>query len=254
MLLTIDVGNTMTDFGLFKADQTPLFYRIRSRADLSAEEAIASFSVFLQSKAIAPSSFSGAILSSVVPALTELYLKVCRTLLGLEPKVVGPGLKTGLKIVTDNPKEVGADMIAAAIGAKVLYGAPCIVADFGTANKVFLLDPSGAFVGCTIGAGIGLQVNSLSQNAALLPEVSPSIPAKILGKNTVDCMNSALTYGNAFMIRSLVEGIEKEAGYPCKKVLTGGFAETVKDLLPEFTYEPHLVLQGLLDIYRRNAQ
>lgn len=251
MLLAIDIGNTMTDFGLY-GEGDPLFYRVKSKRDITLEEAIASFELFIKSKDISPKDITGAIIASVVPSLTEIHTGLCRSLFHVEPKTLGPRLRTGLKINTDNPKEVGADMIAASVGAKRLYGSCCLIADMGTANKVILLDKEGAFVGCTIGAGIGLQESSLSSGAALLPEVSLQIPGKILGKNTADCMNSGLTYGNAFVVKSLADGIEKEAGYPCKRILTGGFAHYVKELLPEFEYLPNLVLDGLVDIHRRN--
>ncbi len=254
MLLTIDIGNTMTDFGAYEGREPKYYYRTRSRKDLTLEEAIASFTLYLKSNDIDPSSFDGAILSSVVPLLTDVYLSLCQKMFGIEPKVLGPKLKSGLRIVTDNPKEVGGDMVAAAVGAKERFGFPCLVVDCGTANKVFLLDHSGAFVGCTIGAGIGLQAASLSSSAALLPEVSIQTPSKILGKNTADCMNSALTYGNAFGLRELVNALEKEAGYPCKRVLTGGYSEAIRALLPEFAYAPSLVLDGLCDIYWRNQE
>ncbi len=254
MLLTIDIGNTMTGFQLYEGDTSKYSYRIASKKDMTDSEAISSFSLFLQSESIEKGLVEDAIISSVVPALTGVYQSLCKKLFQVEPKILGPRLKTGVKISTDNPKEVGADLIAAAAGAKQKYGAPCIVADFGTATKVFLLDKEGAFAGCTIGAGIGLQAKSLSTEASLLPEVSLQIPDKILGKNTNDSMNSSLTYGAAFSVRSLADGIEKEAGYPCKRILTGGLSKNVLPLLPEFTYDPSLVCDGLCYIYRRNQK
>ncbi|MCR5349144.1 MAG: type III pantothenate kinase [Bacilli bacterium] len=254
MLLAIDVGNTMTDFGFFGSEGDPLFYRTRSRRDITLQEAKASLTIFIKSIGEKTLPVEGAIIASVVPSLTLIYVALCKELFGVEAKVLGPGLKSGIRIVTDNPKEVGADMIAAAVGAKEEYGDACIICDFGTATKVILLDETGAFAGCTIGAGVGLQAESLSSSAALLPEVSLQIPAKILGKNTNDCMNSALTYGNAFAASALADGIEKEAGYPCKRVLTGGFSSTVAPLLPGYAHDPYLVLKGLASIYRRNAR
>ena len=243
MLLAIDIGNTMTDFGRFEGGELAHFHRTHSRADLSVEEACLALSK-------GEGTITDVVLSSVVPALTKTYIDACIACFGIEPRVVKPEADGGLTIRTDNPAEVGADLLAAALGAKAIYDHSVIIADLGTASKVLLLDKDGAFAGCTIGTGIGLQSKSLSGGAALLPEVSPQIPNKILGKNTADCMNSALTYGNAFSIRALAEGIEKEAGYPCKRILTGGYANVVKDLLPEFEYQPHLVLCGLSQIQK----
>lgn len=253
MLLAIDIGNTRTNFGLFESLELTASYRVASRQDLTSPEAIAAFTLFLQSKGWSTSLIDSCIISSVVPHLTRIYQDLCAELFRFEPKILGPGLRSGLKVVTDNPKEVGADMIAAAVAAKHKYGHSCLVADFGTATKVFLLDNQAAFAGCTIGAGLGLQSRSLSSGAALLPEISPQIPPHFLGKNTNDSMNSALTYGNAFAVKCLCDGIEKEAGYPCKRVLTGGYSVFVKDLFPEFAYEPNLVLLGLAYIAERNA-
>lgn len=253
MLLTIDIGNTMTDFGLNDQGAWLSFYRVFSKKESTVEETSASFSLFLKSKGYETSDIKDVIISSVVPSLTNVYAALCRSLFHCEPRVVGPKLKTGLKIVTDNPKEVGADMVASSVGAKTKYGGACLVADLGTATKIYLLDPSGAFVGCCIGAGIGLKERSLSANAALLPEVSLQIPAKILGTNTTDCMNSSLTYGSAFEVKALCDAIEKEAGYPCKRIVTGGYANFILPLLDGFAYEPNLVHEGLLSIYRRNT-
>ena len=252
MLLTIDIGNTMTDFGLNDQGAWLSFYRISSKKESTVEEIMASFSLFLKSKGYEPSAVTDAIISSVVPSLTQIYVDLCKGLFHCDPKVVGPRLKTGLKIVTDNPKEVGADMVASSVGAKTKYGGSCLVADLGTATKIYLLDPTGAFVGCCIGAGIGLKERSLSENASLLPEVSLQIPAKILGTNTTDCMNSSLTYGSSFEVKALCDAIEKEAGYPCKRLLTGGYAHFILPLMEGFIYEPTLVHEGLLSIYRRN--
>ncbi|MBQ7250069.1 MAG: type III pantothenate kinase [Bacilli bacterium] len=253
MLLTIDIGNTMTDFGLNDQGAWLHFYRFFSKKESSLEETIASFSLFMKSKDIDPNRIDGAIISSVVPSLTQIYVALCKTLFHCEAKVIGPKLKTGLKIVTDNPKEVGADMVASSVGAKEKFGGACLIADLGTATKIYLLDQSGAFVGCCIGAGIGLKEESLAKNAALLPEVSLQIPAKILGTNTIDCMNSSLTYGSSFEVKALCDAIEKEVGYPCKRILTGGYSSFVSSLLPEFIYEPKLIHEGLLSIYRRNV-
>lgn len=254
MLLAMDIGNTQTDFGLFESSELITTYRVASRRDITASEAQASFSLFLKSKDLEPRQIDSVIISSVVPVLTRVYQAFSKELLGCEPMLLGTGLKTGLKVVTDNPKEVGADMIAASVGAKSRFGSCCLIVDFGTATKVFLLDKDAAFAGCTIGAGLGLQAQSLSTNAALLPEVSPQIPPHFLGKNTMDSMNSALTYGNAFAAKALCDAIEKEVGYPCKRVLTGGYSASIKDLFPEFAYVPNLVLFGLTDIALRNTK
>ena len=254
MLLTIDIGNTMTDFALFEGEEATHFHRIRTHGVSTDEEVATAFSLFLEAQHLDASKVNGAIISSVVPALTASYEKTCSLLFGIEALVLSPETETGIRIETDNPREVGADMIAAAVGAFDRFGASCIVADCGTANKVFLLDKDGAFAGCVIGAGLGLQLSSLSKDTALLPEISPQIPPQILGKNTPDCMGSGITYGNAFAVKALSDGIEREAGYPCKRILTGGYSAFIAELLPEFAHEPHLIHSGLRGIYLRNKK
>lgn len=254
MLLAIDIGNTMVDLGLFEGTMLTHYYKTATDTKKTKEEYLASFRMFFSSFRESPSCVDGVIISSVVPPLTPTFEDVCLALFNLKPKIVGPGLKTGLPIKTDNPKEVGSDMICGAIAAKEEFGPRTIVADMGTATKLFLVDETGSFAGCTIGTGLALEVNALVDRAALLPAISLQTPAKILGKNTPDSMNSAFTYGTSFAISGLANAIEKEVGYPLNRVITGGSAKVVKDLLPEFDYRPNLTLDGLCLLYRRNQK
>ena len=254
MLLTIDIGNTMVDLGLFEGTKLLHSYATATDAKKTKEEYIASLRLFLESIKERPESVDGAILSSVVPPLTPVFEETCASLFHLKPRIVGPGLKTGLPIKTDNPKEVGADMICGAVAAKEEFGPRTLVADMGTATKLYLIDETGSFAGCTIGTGLSLEVNALVERAALLPAISLQTPPKILGKNTPDSMNSAFTYGTSFAISGLADAIEKEAGYPLHRVITGGSSKVVKDLLPSFAYRPNLTLDGLCLLYRRNQK
>ena len=252
MLLTIDIGNTLTDFGFFEGEDLKERFAINSDTLKSEDELRASLSLLLGETKIDPKSIHGVIISSVVPSLLRLYSAIVMTLFGVEAKVVGPRLKTGILIDTDDPKEVGADLVADCAGALALYGPSCLIADLGTATKILLLDKRGAFAGCTIGAGLGISLDAMVSKTAVLPEVSMKTPEKIIGKNTIDSMNSALTYGTALQIKAMADAIEKEVGYPLKRVLTGGYSKLVSSLLPEFENEPALCLKGLYAIDKRN--
>ena len=254
MLLAVDIGNTTTVVGFYNGPKLEYRYSIRSDYGHSLEEISSSFSLFLKDKGIERKTFEGAIISCVVPSLETWWKALLKDEYGLRPYVVGPKLKTGLVIKTDNPKEVGSDLIADAVAAKSLYGENVLIADLGTANKVILIGKDGAFEGCTIALGIGLSARALSLDAALLPSVSMEIPNRVLGKNTPDSMNSALTYGVSYEIRGLCDAIEKEAGVPCKRIMTGGYARFLKDLLNDFEYVDELTLLGLRLIYERNKK
>ena len=254
MLLAVDVGNTLTDLGFYEGDKLLHLYKTRSETSKSYEEYIATLTLFLKSEGIDKKQITGGIFSSVVPSLSEIWKRIFQEYFGVRPFFVGPKLSTGIKIDTDNPKEVGADLICDAVGAKEKYGPRCIICDLGTATKTILLDDKGAFAGCTIGTGLAVGLQALVHNTAVLPEVGLVTPKKVLGKNTVDSMNSAFTYGTAFELRGLADAIEKEAGYPCKRILCGGYSRYVKDLLPDFIYDETLLLDALLTLYKRNSK
>ncbi len=254
MLLAVDVGNTLTDLGLYDGDKLLFQYKTRSDTSKSYEEYLASLTIFLESRKIEAKIVDSGIISSVVPSLESLWKKLFREFFGVRALTIGPKLATGIKIDTDNPKEVGADLICDAAGAVAKGLTPCVIADLGTATKVILVDENGHFAGCTIGTGLAVGLNALVHNTAALPEVGLAIPKKVLGKNTRDSMNSAFTYGTAFEVKGLADAIEKEAGYPCKRVLTGGYSEYVQPLLGDWTYDRTLLLEGLVAIYRRNEK
>ena len=247
MQLVLDIGNTMAKFVFFGSKEAIVArYQTKTKPEKSYDEYASSLLLFLKSKELDPKLVDGAILSSVVPSLTPLFLRLVQELFGIEAKTIGPGFKTGVAVKTDNPKEVGADLIGDAMGVHALYGkTEAIIVDMGTANKIILLDEHGDFVGCSIGAGLGLSLNALVGETAKLTDVSLQIPPKIIGKNTADSMNSGLVYGAAFQMEAMAEAVEKEVGHPLKKILTGGYAEYVASLLPGFVYEPDLLAKGL---------
>jgi type III pantothenate kinase len=149
---------------------------------------------------------------------------------------------------------VGSDLVADAVGGTKLYGSSLFIADLGTANKFLFVDKEMAFAGLAIAPGLAISMDALVNRTSALPEVSWAIPEKVMGKNTKDCMNSGITYGTAFQLEGFAKAFEKECGYPLKKILTGGNAMYVKDLLPDFHYDEFLILKGLCEIARRHHQ
>ncbi|MDY6430152.1 MAG: type III pantothenate kinase [Bacilli bacterium] len=253
MVICVDIGNTLTDIGFFN-EEKKLFKVLNYRSEriISEEEIFSSFSLFLASNRIEIESLEGVIISSVVPSLEAIYSRMFKNKFNVECMVIGKGIKLGLPINTDYPKEVGADLIMDAVGAKAKYGNKCIIVDMGTANKVILLDDKGAFAGCVIAPGVNISSHALFDKTAALHEISLEIPKKVLGKNTKDSLNSAFTFGTAFSLTNLALAIEKEAGYECKKILTGGLSSLFVPLFEGYEYEKNLILEGLYATYLRN--
>lgn len=252
MLLTVDVGNTLIAFGVF--DESRLVASFKTATDIkkSLDEYISTIDTFIQFRKIDKNAFRGAIISSVVPFLTEVMREALRLTFHLDSVVLTPGLKTGLPIFIDHPNELGSDLVADSVGAIAKYGAPLTIIDLGTAIKILAIDHKGAFVGATFYPGLYVAVDALIGRAAQLARVSLSRPKKVIGKNTKDSTNAGAIYGTASMIDGLVAKFEEELGYPTKRVITGGDAPYVKDLLPDFIYDEFLLLDGLRIIYEWN--
>lgn len=251
MLLAIDIGNTMTELCVFDEDRLVSSFKIRSETDKSEDEHRLRFLTFLNSldKDVAIDS---AIICSVVPVLSHVWFALVRKCLKVRARVMGPGLKSGIAIRVDDPSSVGSDLIADAVGALKEYGPACFIADLGTASKFILLDKNGAFAGCVIAPGFGISMESLVDKTSALPEVNAIAPKKVIGKNTIDCMNSGIVYGAVYEINGFAEAFEREAGYPLKRILTGGYGSFVHRHLQDFTYNPTLLMTGLRDIDKRN--
>lgn len=254
MLLAIDVGNTLTDFGFFADDKLLNSYLMDSDTKRSEDETRSRLLLMLKSLDIELSEIDEVIISSVVPSIGTILTNLGQKLFGVKAKVIGPGLKNGLMMRVDNPSEVGADLIADAVGAKEWYGNNVFVADLGTASKYLYIDGDGAYSGLAIAPGMRLSLEALSNGTAALPEISLSKKAKILGKNTVDCMASGIINGTIYEVRGFADAFEKAVGHKLTKILTGGNAEYVKDELPEFIYDKDLLMEGLYAINLKNRK
>ncbi len=254
MLLAVDVGNTLTDIGFFREDELFALYQSKTDPHRSVDEAEALLRLFLSSRSLPLEEIDQAIISSVVPQWEKNWAEIIKKVFNIEAKIVGPGLKSGIGIKCDNPKEVGSDLLCDCAGASALFGPSCVIVDCGTASKVIYLDETSSFAGCAIAPGIEMGLRALSQDTAALPEIALSTPKKVIGKNTRDCMNSALIYGNAHLLRGLAKDFEMEAGRPLKKILTGGYSSLLKEQLSGFEYVPNLVLIGLKQIMKRHVK
>lgn len=251
MLLAIDIGNSLTDLGVYDGDELISVYKTKSDHDKSYEEYQAILALYIQTRSFSVSGITACIISCVVPALGKIWSEIAKNIFHCDAVVVGPHLKTGVAIKADHPREVGSDLVADAAGAIHKYGNSCVVADLGTASKVLIIDKDGAFAGVSIAPGFKISIEALVEKTAALPEVSLSVPPHVIGKNTEDAMNSGMVYGTAFEIRGLADAFEKEAGYPLKRILTGGNASYLKDVLPDFIYDESLLLDGLNEIYKK---
>lgn len=252
MLLAIDVGNTNIVIGVFDGDKTALESRIDTNPSRMADQYAMTFMDILELYKIELASISGAIISSVVPPVTQQIKRAVKTLFGLDALVVGPGVKTGLNIAIDDPSTLGADMVCVAVAAKAKFRLPCIIIDLGTANKILALDRNGSFLGGAISPGIKMSFEALSAGTAALPLISEGAIGNIIGSNTVDSMRTGVVVGTACMIDGIVERYEEKTG-AADVIVTGGLAEVVAPYCKhKMTLDSHLIMTGLRLIYEKN--
>lgn len=256
MLLTIDIGNTNISLGAFKDDKIVFTSRLATQRNRTQDQyAVELHNIFALNKSKA-ASVDGAIISSVVPELTNAIKGAISLVTGCESLVLGPGIKTGLNIITGSHTQVGADLVAASVGAIAKYPLPCFVIDLGTATKILLIDENATFCGCTISAGVKISLDALSQRTSQLPAISLKTPSHAIGTNTIDCMLSGTVLGTAAMLDGLTDRMEKEFGKTIKStVATGGLSrEIVKSCYREVTHDPDLIFEGLRVIYEKNVK
>jgi type III pantothenate kinase len=253
VLLAIDVGNTHTVIGVYQDETLTRHWRLVTDASRTADE----YGVLLWNlhrlSDVAIAASTAAIVCSVVPPMTTVMEDVCRAVLGTRPLVVGPGVKTGMPILYDNPKEVGADRICNAVAAYERYHQACIVVDFGTATTFDCISRRGEYLGGVITPGLGISLDALVTRTAKLPRVEMVKPPKVVGKTTVHAMQAGLIYGYASLVDGLVDRIRGEVDADARVLATGGLAGL---LTPESrtieTADEFLTLDGLRLIHRRN--
>ena len=258
MLLTIDVGNTHTVLGLFDGDDIVEHWRVSTDARRTADElAVVIHGLLAQYPVAGGADVSGIALCSTVPSVLHEMREMCRRYYGDVPAViVEPGVKTGVPVLTDNPKEVGTDRVVNAAAAVELYGGPCVVVDFGTATTFDAISARGELLGCAIAPGIEISVDALGARGAQLRKVEIARPRAVIGKNTVEALQSGILYGFAGQVDGLVERMSAELSEDPDEVTvvaTGGLATMVLDEATGIdVHEPWLTLIGLRLVYERN--
>jgi type III pantothenate kinase len=252
MLLTIDVGNTNITLGLYDGRKLVHQFRIQSDRGRTEDETHILLSMLLHSVGVEAKQVNDTILASVVPPLTDRVIRAVRRAFGHDPIVVGPGIKTGMPILYENPKEVGADRIVNAIAAYEKVRGGVIVVDFGTATTFDCVSNRGEYLGGVIAPGISLSAEALFAKAARLPKIEIAKPAHVLGRNTVHSMQSGLVYGYVGLVDGTVTRLQAEIGYPCAVLATGGEArllESESKTIQEV--DDHLTLEGLRILFER---
>jgi type III pantothenate kinase len=256
MILAIDVGNTNIVLGGVDKGKDIFSVRLASDRNKTADQYALDIQGILNMYHVEVSDIEGGIISSVVPYLQSVIPQAVRILTGIDIMVVGPGIKTGLDIRTDNPAAVGSDLIVGAIAAKAKYKLPIAIVDMGTATTVSVMDENGAYLGGMIIPGLWTSVNALSSLAAQLPNIDLAAGnAKVLGTNTVDCMRSGSLIGCAAMLDGIIDRVEEELGMNVSAVLTGGVSPLVAPYCKRSFYlEPDILIRGLELLYERNRK
>lgn len=251
MLLTIDVGNTNTVLGVFDGDQLANSWRVRTDPRATADEL-----GWLYRGLLGDHPISGVSVCSTVPAaLREIRRMVSRTFPAMPTVVVEPGTRTGVPILIDNPKEAGADRIMNTLAAHHLYGGPAIVVDFGTATNIDVVSARGEFLGGAFAPGIEVALDALASRAAQLRNVELTTPRSVIGKSTVEALQSGMIYGVVGQVDALVRRIRAELGTPATTIATGGLAPLViKESETLDNHEPHLTLIGLRLVFEKNTE
>lgn len=254
MFLAIDIGNTNITLGTYDGDELIFVSRISTDRSKTPDEYAIEFKQLFSLYGTPLSAFDSAAISSVVPELSPAVSAAVQLVTGCTPMMLGPGIKTGMNILIDNPAQLGADLLAGAVGAAALYPLPCLVIDLGTASKISVIDKNGSFCGCAIAPGIGISLDALSAKTSQLPNISLKTPARAIGKNSVDSMQSGTVFGFAGMIDGLCEKLEAELGDTVMTtVATGGLAkDLVKSCRRDIVYNGELILYGLKVLYEKN--
>ena len=255
MLLAIDIGNTNLVIGCFRDDKILFKARIATDRTRTSDQYGVEIKNMLEAYGVNRSDIKDCIISSVVPPVFNSVRTGVVKIIGKQPMVVGPGLKTGLNIHVDVPSQVGSDRIVIAVAALAEYKAPLLLLDLGTATTIEAVEPDNVYMGGVIIPGVRVSLDALTSRAAQLPGISLDQPKQVIGKNTVDCMRSGMMYGTAAMIDGLVERMEEELGHRCTLIATGGLAQFITPLCKrEIILEKDLLLKGLNIIYKKNKK
>lgn len=253
MILAIDIGNTNIVVGCIDDEKIYFIERLSTVRTKTELEYAIDLKTVLDIYHIKRTDIEGCIISSVVPQITNVAKLAAEKILKKEALVLGPGVKTGLNILLDNPGEMGADRVADAVAALTYYPVPLVIVDMGTATTVSVVDEKKRYLGGMILPGVRVSLDALTSRASQLSGISIEEPKRLIGKNTVDCMKSEILYGNAAAVDGIIDRIEEELGQKVTAIATGGMS---KKIIPhcrrEIIQDEDLLLKGLLVIYEKN--
>ena len=253
MILAIDIGNTNIVMGCFDGDKILFRERVSTNQAATDLEYAVTIKTALHMHGFNSKDITGAIISSVVPSVTNTFKRAIEKYAGVDVKVVGPGIKTGLSIKIDNPAQLGSDLVVDAAAGINEYPVPLIIIDMGTATTLSVVDKNKNYIGGMIVTGMAVSTDALISRTSQLPKIAFETPKKLIGSNTVDCMKSGIMYSTACSLDGLTERIEEELGEKCTVVATGGLASTIVPLCKrDIILDDDLLLKGLMLIYNKN--
>jgi type III pantothenate kinase len=255
-VLVIDVGNTNITFGVYRGKTQVTSFRMMSQTTRTSDEFGIDLIAMLSAGGIEKENIEGCIIASVVPKVMHALVSSIIKYLGMRPYIVGPGIKTGIRITTENPKEIGPDLIVDAVAGFELYGGPVLVIDYGTATTYELINEKGEFFTGVLSPGIRISAKALWEDTAKLPEIEIRKPESILARETISSMQAGLMYGQIGQSRYIINRMKEESGLTDMKVVaTGGLGRMLVDDIPEIDeYNPALTLEGLRILYDKNSR
>ena len=255
MILAVDIGNTNIVIGCIEQEKIYFVERVSTNISHTVLEYVVEFKTLLDLYQIPFKEITGCIIASVVPPLNNTVKSALEKLLRITPLLVGPGVKTGLNILMDNPAQVGSDLIVNAVAGLKYYGAPIILIDMGTATTISVVDENKNYIGGMILPGVRVSLDSLVNRTSQLPRISLEAPRRTIGKNTIDCMKSGIVMGQAACMDGMVERIWEELGYQAVAVATGGLAGSIIPYCKnKIICDNELTLKGLNIIYQKNME
>lgn len=253
MILAIDIGNTNIVIGCIKNGKILFVERLSTDTTETVLEYAISFKNVLELYHLDVKDLHGSIISSVVPPVTNIVREAAEKITGKQVMIIGPGVKTGLNILMDNPGQLGSDLVANAVAAIAEYAPPLIIFDLGTATTISVVDKKHNYIGGMIMPGIRVSSDSLTSRTAQLPKISLEAPKKVIGTNTIECMKSGIIYGNAACMDGMIQRIEAELGEKATVIATGGLAGSIIPHCREkIILDNALLLKGLNLIYQKN--
>jgi len=255
MLFAIDMGNSNIVLGCWEEDKLLFEERLSTDVSKTDLEYAILFKYMFELHQINVKEITGSIISSVVPQLTEVIKNAVYKIAGIEAMIVGPGLKTGLHIIIDNPAQLGSDLVVDAVAGLKEYAPPLAIIDMGTATTISVINEAGKYIGGTIMPGLKTSLDSLVSKTSQLQRISLVAPPKVVGRNTIDCMRSGMIYGYAACIDGLLDRIEEELGQKVTAIATGGLADKILPYCKrKIILDQALLLKGLKEIYLKNIE